>query len=1155
MEKLIELPNHKFITIHKLDTKNTIKNKIGISYNVMPNYLNSFKLPSDTKNLIRLNIKTILDSLKEYENNADKYKQEPSFKDFYNDVHSKFPNINPNEYIQIWRKYSDVFTLNGTLKQIYETNLKNDIKELEYSYPEFLVDEHVYNKSIHIEPTEEFIQKITNFDKQSKIFESIKGVDTSPFEQKKQYISIEIDNIDNYPLDYFFDCIQLNNKIPCATFGKYCKVYKTFVLNGMITQLEYTITLLYKKTYIENEPEDEEDEEDIPSTDNSMWYKSYNIITIKLINDKLVLEMDIENNANIDVIFANIKDVLKWPYDIDYNKVYTNKISGEFYIFNQNVDSVILKDIILFHPIFNTLLYSNDIIISFNLSNITKRKYKTILHYIEPETNQKFICSINTRTVNRNDILALTTTLKIGEPITVCKITKAATHDSIYKLQTIIGKLVQVYNEQVSDLTLFYSNYLKNVNNREFIISQSNLSDIAPEIFIDQYSRLCSKQKNPSIIEDTKFDDKDPSILKFPKDDDNSNVYQCKSESYPFIGLIVNQLDNKDEYQFLPCCFKKNQKDNDKSNYYKYYHNIEDVKKIETERILQTQKFANYGHFGILPEMIHKLFLIFDKKNQYYRRGMHFQDKNISNSSLLECVLDSINYNNYNKITNDNERVEFIRNERASIAERILNSGICKQECFDISLEDISNNINNTKNYLSPELYIRALEEFYNINIIVFNRDKSNPYGNFLLPRHDTTHGYIFPPFKNRSTIIVYEHTGGIWYKQKSCELVVRFNPDTSKTVSVFTQDDDVIKQLYKQWIQIYSVYETNKQVRPISPPNIQYITFQYIDIYGKTRGLYYKDTNTFILCNPIAPLNIPITEIREISNIDSFIGKHKLVRISDGVYKTADDFIFYTISDKNSKYDTVSEFLYNKRISVHLIEYALYLYSKFIHESKNNINITYKTSSFVQKFLNKYTIVKDGEDGNINYEFDFIISKNKPKLELESNELQRKLNYIIRVNLLNNRKQILNYHSQKYLNNYYNCIYDFKAFDFQEVIPTELVNKNTIISNSSKLYIYPPNSFLNHIIYIRYENVNYLGQPCQTIDEALNRLYNWDRNGLNVYDETLKLPQTLSYICIPFINKQYLNKINVNNHDKNDNFIIFVHYENVQYYISLFMI
>ena len=415
--------------------------------------------------------------------------------------------------------------------------------------------------------------------------------------------------------------------------------------------------------------------------------------------------------------------------------------------------------------------------------------------------------------------------------------------------------------------------------------------------------------------------------------------------------------------------------------------------------------------------------------------------------------------------------------------------------------------------YLDPSLYIRALEEYYNVNIILFTRDsktEANKNGNYMLPRHEDSKGYIFPYYKSRETILIYEHTGGIYTKNKSCELIVRHDKSNITTM-LFTANDEIIKKVYKQWIQTFPIYEGNVPILPISPPGVENITGQYIDTYGKTRGLYYKNTSTFIYCMPIAPLNVQLVQDTKVTNTTSFIARYNLENLT-----TKNGFKFYDNDATIDVYSTES-FVYNKRTSIHLIEYALYLYSTYLQTLKST---NLPTSKLVSQFIKKYTSVKKG----VIYQINYLVENNSIPLQLESKELIHKLEYMIRVNLLNRRKEIINYYKLNHLMNYYNTIYDFKHILNQYIYPLDLLFK---VNHESRLYINPPVEIPKYTFYIRYKGKNYFAQPCRSIQEVTNRLYNWKTYNKNIYTPLVDKVVN-EFICIPFIGNEYSTPIQI---------------------------
>lgn len=1130
---MVKLSDGKEIVTNYLDVDSTVKEKIAIHYNLNPKLIAKYKSGSNDE------IKTIYDVYKEYiekeESKKGKKKHgdsEPNFKNFYEFASSKF-ELTPTEFIQVWKELWEGFKLKETEK-FYEISLGDDIKTLEELYPEFKVDKQYINNKFPMEASKELKTKMAQFDKHVAELQSIKGVPTTHFEQTKQYISISIENNKHYPLVYLFDCIKLSNKVPFALYDKYCKIYNNFVLNGVPPINDDTITLLYRRDTIMSD----EESTTTSVSKKDMWYKNYNPVIIKLKDNNIIIEIGIETKVQVDDVLTTLESILNWPYKLDKKDATTNKISGEFYILHQNVNPVILKDVLLFHPVFKNIMYSNDVIVNTSLAKpVERNKYTTIIHFIEPKTNNVFIYNITTREVVKGDLLSpinIGGNIKIGEPLTVCNVKQAVSTASITKFQDLVSKLIAIYNQQEKELTKFYSKYLKDVNNRKFVVRDDTLSSSAPDIFIDLYTVACPKPRNPTIIDDSNYDDKDASMMKFPKTGDML-AYKCPSVDYPFIGLKENTLENKEDYPYLPCCYKIDQKNNKKSNYYKYFYQVEENNpEVNASNIpLKTQKFAGFGVHGMLPKNIHTLFTVLDKDNEYYRKGMHYEGDS-GKYTFLECILESINYNDFNKITNIQDRIQFMDNQKLELSKFVINSGICKQECYNLTLDEISKNIASST-YFDPSLYIRAVEEYYNINIILFTRNSNSEQdknGNYMLPRHDDSKGYIFPYYRPRETVLIYEHTGGIYTKNKSCELIVRHDKSNITTL-LFKPDDDVIKKVYKQWIQTFPIYQGNEQILPIAPPGVEHITGQYIDSYGKTRGLFYKNTNTFIYCMPIAPLNVPITTDVVVKNTTSFIARYNLENLT-----TKNGFKFYETDSSNDIYSTES-FLYNKRTSIHLIEYALYLYSTYLQTLKNT-NLS--TAKSVSQFIKKYTTVKK----DIVYKIDFIVENNSIPIQLESKELVHKLEYMIRVNLLNRRKEILNYYKLTYLMNYYNTIYDFNPHPEQYVYPLELVYKN---NHKSKLFINPPTEMPKYTFYMRYKGKNYLAQPCKLLIEVTNRLYNWKMYKKNVYTP-LSDKHEQEFICIPYMDNEYYTPIQVGNGQHR---VIYSKHQDNSYYIVLF--
>lgn len=1160
----MKLPNHHEIALHNFDTVDTIKNKIALSYDIKPKYLNKFKIPL---NLYKEkewpeNIKIIplQEAFKIFET---KYKNNNTFFNFYKYISPNY-ELSPQELYNIWLNYIfEITEGDEQLIKILQSDLNESINNLEKLYPHEFSGLDKKKSNIDYKPSTHLKQEIKKFDSEIKNFENVEVYNTTDFVQKKQYITVTIQSDKlNFPFEYLFDKVVLTENIPLVIYNEYSKIYKSFVLNGNVPNYENSMVLLYKKSQIEYIQEDENDEDDIEddgveeivykNTSKLMWYRLYNVVIIRK-NDvgDVIIEMDIENNVNVDSIVKNLKEVLNW--DIDFTTlITTNKISGEFYALHQILDPVITKDVLLFNDVLKNFMYSNDNLLAFDLNlSITKTKFHNIIHYIDPITKTRFVCHVSTKAATKNELLKYS--IKIGEPISIFKIIRGANIDVINNFKVMIGKFITIYNEGVKNLTNEYSKFISGVNTKIFVAKKETLTDVMPNVFLEKYSRLCAKQKIPDLISEDMYDEKKPSQLEFPKDDDNSKFFECNSQDYPFAGMVANKLSNNVEFPYLPCCFKLDQKNNPTSNYNKYYQEV-DIEKSgqEYERLLQTQKFAKFGTYGILPENIKQLLSIIDKNNEYYRRGMHFQNPILGLSSFLECILDALNWNNILSFGNDEvKREQLVKEERKLIASFIKGNGLCKQECYNIGINEIELNIADTTHYLSPLLYIRALEEFYNINIFLFQRDNRNPHGNFILPNHEPTSNYIFGPLKSRQTIMIYEHVGGIWDNKYSCELIIRFNPKTLKTMTLFNSTDDIVTNLYKQLLQMYPNYQSNQLIQPVEPPDVKNISSQYIDNFGKVRYIVYKHIDAVIHCQPIQPFNVPVEKtLPEIKGIEKFVSKYGLKPHGPDSYIAKDGFQILNKTSKSFTNSAINTFVYNKRTSIHLLEYLLYLFSKYNHE---NPSTSSKTRVAVDNFLQKHTIISKA--GDISYNINFMVESNPKIVELESGEMRAKINYMIRVHLLNNRKNIVNYYTQKYLNNFYNSILDFKEYPNQEIVCTKILY--TIYNNlyDTKLKTVPPTKYTSELFFLRYNHSNYLAQMTKTMDEALIRLYNWvvKKSNTNIFNQEIP---AFPFTCIPFSNMNYSIPINViggNPISKKELFVIYVYEEKSSYFIPLF--
>lgn len=113
---------------------------------------------------------------------------------------------------------------------------------------------------------------------------------------------------------------------------------------------------------------------------------------------------------------------------------------------------------------------------------------------------------------------------------------------------------------------------------RSEIRSLNKLRQAAPELFIEGYSQVVQRQNHPRLIKESEisgwksktftengFEIK-RNILVYHRPDGNRLYFVAPSDEIPLIGLKENTLSNKNEFPWIPCCFR-----------YSYYTSIKNL--------------------------------------------------------------------------------------------------------------------------------------------------------------------------------------------------------------------------------------------------------------------------------------------------------------------------------------------------------------------------------------------------------------------------------------------------------------------------------------------------------------------------------------------------------------------------------------------------
>jgi hypothetical protein len=178
---------------------------------------------------------------------------------------------------------------------------------------------------------------------------------------------------------------------------------------------------------------------------------------------------------------------------------------------------------------------------------------------------------------------------------------------------------------------------------------------------------------------------------------------------------------------------------------------------------------------------------------------------------------------------------------------------VLSQEMWDVPMDERATWFRNPALFLDPQLFLRAFEHMYDLNIYLFASEESVPV--VLLPRY-----YQFPcrPFRARRCALIYVHTD-----TQRCELIV----DGNKKIW-----DEAMNQ------RVYSLNEAlcRTELRTdtgvsVDPQNVyqwhqhaSQATHQILDPYGKIQGLVFQTAGLTLLGPPGAPLALPAWPLSE---------------------------------------------------------------------------------------------------------------------------------------------------------------------------------------------------------------------------------------------------------------------------------------------------
>lgn len=1083
------LLNDRDFVIYDSDTHETRLNRIALALQTLPKFVHVVDIDDlgEIKSEENIKAHTIFDE--DIENTND-------FTTFYKNVEHKYPNITFDIMIYIW------------LQRLIKTHGEIDTDTFEFLKIE--IEGTFSNKgffdpqTILRNPEFDFKEDIDKFIQEQTIVEenmnklNLNIIPVPMDDLKPVKITFKVVITLYSDLVEVFDKIKVSPYLPYANHGnERHKIYKEF------------------KNNIENWSYGHEDfiqffivnTEFLPNKFNEKYY-SQCVMTLSETPNEAIMDIEtvIDSGLNINSIIDRILKFMNIGNNI--KSITKHNMNSVMNIPKQSFNKYILSDLITIDPTINSLCFIDE---SINVG----RKRDNVSFFYKPIQSTNKIHILIKQTISDNKQSYKNGELyPLGSKYLQVHINKVETEQLVNDISLFVRKLISIYNSKEEEIAneyrKFIPNFAQNDDNKggnkvvKSVVKSAKLKDIVPEIFAVNYARyVCN---NPPVIVDDLIDTSNVKnfmvenvsqeynqALLFPKEGPNQHWYACPNNT--FIGLKQNTLSNKNEYPYLPCCYKTDQRD--KMNYKNYYlgYNISKHTK-DNEYIKTTSKFLNENEKGTIPANLENLFGTFILgRLKFYRLGV-----SSSPSSFFYCM---------------NKAMEKKHPKNAIKSDYFV---LCKQNAYDISVNELIRNYNDDNFYLDPSVYYRALEEFFGCYIYVFTRDPDNngiivhpKYKHFLVKYENDI---------NKPIVMLFEHTGSESDNATipRCELIFAENEQKDK---IFTFTGPIAKN-------IESIFSTvlNWELGPYKSKNIptnmifKNIESQSFDSFGKVRVITvkFKNTKVIMITDPLPPMKIKesIGYTNNISEdiINKFIEAYnmKIINKTMGMYITEYNGMTYRFPYEISRESFLVDYSKKQRIARYLQEYIYFMYSIYIH----NKNIE-PDSKYINDFLRENTIVIP------DYDYPSIPRKfylqgpylKNGKLIVPSLETAQRLGYSLDMMIKRNRNKIINYLNNELIQEYYLDKNDYTSSQDAIIFMNATALQNWIEEKEQNFTVQTiPSSDLN-MFYLKLLDKTCLIQVCDSFKSAVGVAENWVKHGYNYPNSPIS--HSTNYTCYIF--------------------------------------
>nr|WNL49773.1 early transcription factor large subunit [Marseillevirus sp.] len=553
---------------------------------------------------------------------------------------------------------------------------------------------------------------------------------------------------------------------------------------------------------------------------------------------------------------------------IVFENTKTSTVKASYYIYDLPYKRAEFVDILLRNPLTNKFFFSNETV----TTTLSKSRF-----YVYFDPMQK-------RDPADVSIAFLPASSKSTD--TKIRIARAKSEGEIQAFNNLFLCILGFYEKELPRVTALYDKFIPSTQRFKEKVKKGaedeelrnivNLRRTYPDLFSKKYSKQCTAAVSilsEKEAKDLKRSGQKNRVLEYPKG--SGMFFGCKSKKhkdhkYPALRFNVRPFSEK--YEFVPCCYTEPSE--------KPRRHPEGC----VERVFGAdKKELPENTCGFIPSSLERFFQVVMDTQSPVTILRHSVD--VAPDSMLYCIEMARNKEFYG-LEQESDRAQHIKVRRQEISE-MESFSVGRQELYDFrGTKEIRELVKKTT-FFDSLLFIRILEKFYDINIVVFSLGKDRSVS-FEIPRHAKS--WIAPYFDPRKKTVVllrvpwrdmpYPSQYEVLFtvpKEQTDGLGKRKKPGEPKSkISIkhkdFTfRDPEFVGKLFT------SLYATNRvwsvsidrkgletsaieQKNPKEHPLLRLASSQHIDSFGKTRTLFF-DGGISLVVSPICPLDIPEQE------------------------------------------------------------------------------------------------------------------------------------------------------------------------------------------------------------------------------------------------------------------------------------------------------